>query len=134
MANNTESTNILPQKLEVYIGGFSGPSFDIKLFKGKLLYSSHLYAEPESITPTPKAWEHYLTAMDKLDIWAWERKYDNLDVLDGTQWSVKINWGSKKVISAGSNCFPPDKTFEMSRQFKQFCSAVSDLLGGKDFR
>jgi hypothetical protein len=47
----------------------------------------------------------------------------NLDILDGTQWSLKLVWGARRWSGYGSNAFPPG--FDAVQQ------ALEALAGGR---
>lgn len=47
--------------------------------------------------------------IDAIGFWEWEREYFDMNVLDGTQWSLRIRGGSsgeRQKSSEGSNLFP----------------------------
>jgi len=127
-----------PKVLEASIGGFAGPLYSVKLDGNVLNYKSLIVGETMQeevacILPTPQEWQNFWETMDKLDVWSWSKQYDNKDIVDGIQWSFKIKVGKKKMSARGSNSYPPDVIFDQTAQFKNFCDAISLLLGGKDF-
>jgi hypothetical protein len=119
---------IRPRKLELSIGGYPGPYFDVSFRNGQLLYGKSI-APGDNIElieqPDDKAWQDFLATIQKIDIWDWESSYDNLDILDGTQWSIWITWGRYSVKSVGSNAYPD--------HFDKFLKAVNKLLGSQEF-
>lgn len=55
-----------------------------------------------------KKWSELLTELEDLNIDAWDQKYNDPDVMDGTQWSLDIEYsdGSEGVHFWGSNLVP----------------------------
>ncbi|MFO7800170.1 MAG: hypothetical protein R6V22_10360 [Rhodohalobacter sp.] len=128
--------NIYPEKFEVSIGGFFGPSFEVHLQKdGTLLYMDspdripepRRYYKKEGITVSEDQWREFRKALDNANVWSWKEYYDS-DILDGTQWELTIKYRDAFVSSGGSNNYPPEE------EFKQFEVAVRQLIGGKDFQ
>lgn len=50
----------------------------------------------------------FLEKLRSLNLGAWENDYTNDDIVDGTQWDLKISYnnGIKPFLSGGSNAFP----------------------------
>jgi len=126
---------VTPQVFEVYIGGFFGPSYKISLKGSELQYTNRTHsADNAIIAPSPEAWERFWASMDLIHAWVWQNNYDDPDILDGTQWKIKIHVGSKHLVSSGSNAYPPKGASNVSRDFRAFCKAVSVLLDGRIFK
>jgi hypothetical protein len=91
METTMQETNI-PSVLELFSGGFGGPSYSVKLVDGQLYYRDELYEKsPEDLLPvypSEQQWHKFYDALNKLSVWEWEESYANHDVLDGTSWSV----------------------------------------------
>jgi hypothetical protein len=129
-----------PTQLHLYIGGFTGPSYSLKMTKNGLIYSTRNF-DPEditaTITPTEADWQAFITTLDRLDVWSWKKRYLNLDVCDGTQWSVLISHGNQLVQSGGDNAYPSrtGETDDPSKGdiFDLFLCAVRKLIGGRAF-
>ncbi len=126
--------NIYPEKFEASIGGFFGPSYEVKLMPdGTLLYTDDPYdfpvpgRESNGITVSEDQWREFRKALDNANVWSWKEYYDS-DILDGTQWELTIKYRDAFVSSGGSNNYPPEE------EFKQFEAAVRQLLGGKEFQ
>ena len=127
---------IRPTHLEVSLGGFTGPSYRVELQEdGRLLYLHN----PESFTSAPGTrkrrikvndlqWRQFRGALEEVGIWDWDEEYVDPEILDGTQWLVRIRYEDAAVFSRGSNSYPP------GRSFKRLRSAVQELLGGREFR
>lgn len=126
-----EKTAIRPDTLELYVGGFFGPSYWVKLLPdGSLEYTVRIPpAEPKRsiIHVSDERWTGFRTALDKARVWKWKNRYENPDIMDGTQWNLKIGYPDTSISSAGSNAFPPHS------QFKIYHEAVRELLDGRNF-
>ena len=136
-----------PEKLEFYIGGYTGPSYSVVWKRGTLLYrrcSERFRGEEKHrVKPSPEAWAKFWDRLDELGFWSWGGAYQASElILDGTSWSVEIAKGQRIVEAHGSNAYPPtdpesgssDECGEPGSQFDEFCAAVSELLGGHAFR
>lgn len=127
---------IRPTHLEVSLGGFTGPSYRVELLEdGRLMYLHN----PETFTSAPGTkkrlirvddaqWRQFRGALEEVGIWDWEEEYLDSEILDGTQWLVRIRYEDAAVFSRGSNSYPP------GRGFKRLRGAVQDLLGGREFK
>lgn len=58
------------------------------------------------IVPKAEAWAALAQVLEGSGVWEWPRKSVNLDILDGTQWSLKLRWGGRRWSGSGSNAFP----------------------------
>jgi hypothetical protein len=142
------TTNPLPERLSISIGGHFGPSFCLQLEQGVLTYRhskpvqnfpTEWASGSEEIRPAPTQCQAFRAALDLLNAWRWQPEYFE-PVCDGTGWSVEIVYSDKAISSRGSNCFPGQNGRPISivdraqgDTFDQFCRAVS-LLVGKAFR
>ena len=120
----------LPKVLEAYIGGYFGTSYAVELTDGEIVYRRSRHREgaeeePIVVSPTPEAWEAFLSECDRLRVWRWRPEYPNPGVCDGTGWSLSLEAGDRSVSSSGDNAFP--------RGFVAFRRALRRLLGGLDF-
>jgi hypothetical protein len=52
--------------------------------------------------------------------WIWKARYDDLEILDGTQWEISIRHGARSIATLGSNRYP--------HEFQQFLAAVEALI------
>ncbi|WP_275100335.1 hypothetical protein [Sedimenticola hydrogenitrophicus] len=112
-----------PQRLDIELGSFGVDGFHLEYRDGQLRYGrgGGYYREYETVAPPSEPQLlAFRNALEALDVWHWQRSYDNIAVLDGTQWEVTINWGRKRVSSHGSNAYP--------RQFGAFLDAVRALI------
>ncbi len=134
-----------PDKLSIFVGGYTGSSYSVELKRGALVYTrcSFGFEKEESCTvkPSPEAWEKFLERLDEADVWSWSGRYDTPGILDGTDWSAVISVGERSVEAGGSNGYPPasskaesvSNSCEPDSHFSLFCDAVSELLGGREF-
>jgi hypothetical protein len=135
-----EEPNTIPYEFKATLGGFDGPSYKVELRNGALYYSvGHISkGNPIKITPSPKDWKEFREALDNLNIWQWQINYPNLEVLDGTQWSLRIKYQDQSLETGGSNSYPkkggePSNDTEYTEEFSKYTEAVRKLLGGKEF-
>jgi hypothetical protein len=125
-----------PRVFEVSIGGFFGASYRVELQPdGTLLYRHNpktLISEPGTRTRRVRVgddqWREFRRLMDEVDVWVWRKDYIDPRVVDGTQWSLRLEYADASVFSRGSNAFPEQQDFE------RFRVAVVMLLGGREFR
>ena len=123
----------LPDKFTAALGGYGGDNYSVRLEGDKLIYKKNY--EETVLEPDAEAWKEFWETLEEINIWDWETSYKpDTPILDGTSWKVDIKYGEKKVLSSGSNAYPPSSEERMSDDFKEFCQAVSDLCGGRKFR
>ncbi len=97
-----------------YHGGFRGPSIEIMYKKNNFEISfmnqghlvTHYIKQPSEIK-----WDKFFLFLDDIKIWEWKKEYIDPNILDGTQWEIKISNSYKKIKSYGSNKFPNKKKF-----------------------
>ncbi len=97
-----------------YHGGFRGPSIEIMYKKNNFEISfmnqghfvTHYIKQPSKIK-----WDKFFLFLDDIKIWEWKKEYIDPNILDGTQWEIKISNSYKKIKSYGSNKFPNKKKF-----------------------
>jgi hypothetical protein len=129
----------LPGRLQFSIGGYLGESFSIELRDGVLEYKrfspGYNLDATETFSPTPAAWETWLTAADQLEVWSWLPSYD-IPVVDGTSWHLQLEHGGRVADSRGSNGYPGDadlttSVHAVSARFRALLEALSHLVGGR---
>ncbi len=117
------------KRFEAGIGGYPGPSYQVMLEDGRLHYRVWRADGPATETvvdPTPEAWGAFLRAVEEAGLWSWAPRYASPGlIMDGTHWSIELEVGERRVVSSGSNAYPPG--------FEQVTRAVSALLGGLRF-
>lgn len=129
-------SNVIPQKLNLSIGGYPGPFYTLKLVEGKLIYNqTNIYTSEQAVSlePSVEEWRAFETKLNQLKIWDWKAFYKCEDVLDGTSWAVDIRYSDKQITSEGSNAYPGSEEPAGSADFRSFLSAVRGLIGGLEF-
>ena len=124
--------NFIPLKLNAAIGGYFGPSCRIKWDGESLLYlynpSAHA-GEPGTektlIDVNESDWQNFRTIPDEINVWDWQERYENPEILDGTSWGLEAVYPDRSIVSSGSNSTP--------RNFGRFLEAVSVLVKGNTF-
>src|SRR6185436_688723 len=105
-------------RLLVTIGGFPHGHEEVRWRRGRLWYRPDEYDEyVVSLVPTVQEWEAFWAAIDQIGVWQWQSRYDNPDILDGTQWTLELTNGSRRVKCFGSNSFPGGSDREHARPF-----------------
>ncbi len=135
-----------PEKLSLDVGGYMGTSYSVELKRGALLYKcgADKWDEEEEhrIEPSPEAWTKFWRRLDEVGFWSWSGSYQtSRRILDGTSWSVEISVAGRSVEAHGCNAYPPSsprakyarEPGESGSRFNEFCEAVGELLGGRDF-
>jgi hypothetical protein len=137
------SNEIIPKVFEFSIGPVIHPlGFNIKIKNGKIIPADDYLLFPnfdnDFIIPSEEEWMKFWDKMDKIGIWNWIESYYPQDVmvLDGTNWTLKIKLGNKKFESSGSNAYPGENVGEIidvdkSKSFKKFLNALTSLTGIK---
>lgn len=107
-----------PTRFVATIGGFGGQHYEVRWFRRKLRYRTD--ESQASVVPSVSDWETFWAALDKIGVWSWQARYDDLETCDGTQWEIDLSDGSRSVRCSGSNRYP--------RSFQQFLEAVGALV------
>lgn len=102
------------KKITFSIGGFSegfkNYTIDVEnSIKASLEYQGEIKElELLSIYEEPFELEEFFETLTNLYLGEWKRNYKNSEILDGTQWLIKIYFSNKNrpVIFEGSNHFP----------------------------
>ena len=112
--------NIIPEKFEASIGGYDGPSYEVKLQSDRTVLYHHssngimlLSIDPmeNGIEVSNDQWREFREALDRANVWTWKKYYDSC-IVDGTQWETTIVYKDASVRSGGSNNYPPEKEFK----------------------
>ena len=124
------------ETLNFYIGGFFG-GYERVIWQNDKLH--HQFFErnfdddekPDKVlnetAPSTKDWEEFWQAVDALKVWNWKKVYNNDDVLDGTQWQLRIKKQGKRGRKIfGSNAYPEPKG-----TFNSFIKALNKLSNSK---
>ena len=129
MCKSTETLNF-------FIGGFFGGYERIIWLNGKLYHLMNGEPEDEEVrpeevlnvtTPSTKEWEEFWQTVDTLKVWSWEKEYINSDIIDGTEWELRIKReGRRRRRISGLNAYPQPKG-----TFNSFIKAINKLSGSK---
>jgi len=125
----------LPQRFTISAGGYPHPSLLVTKRKRILTYDAFPDPSPErTATPSPQAWQAFWRKMDRIGAWNWAREYINREGRDCLEWSVDIQYGEKRIVSEGANCFPRDDGSHSAGScrtpaFHEFEKAVRELCG-----
>lgn len=116
------------RNIKGYVGGFFGGHkyFEIDFLTGKVFYNDSFDEEDNKLIRKANniELEELIEKLKIIKILNWKKKYDDKDILDGTQWSITIDVNRRKREKYGSNMFP--------KKWKLYCKAISDFIG-KDF-
>jgi len=129
MCKSTETLNF-------FIGGFFGGYERIIWLNGKLYHLMDGEPEDEEVrpeevlnvtTPSTKEWEEFWQTVDTLKVWSWEKEYINSDIIDGTEWELRIKReGRRRRRIYGLNAYP-----QPERIFNSFVKAINKLSRSK---
>jgi hypothetical protein len=133
-----------PDVLEIYLGSFSSPSYGLWWDGKQLVYESFVsgYEERRQVYLVPSAaqWSRFWRTMDTIDVWSWYERYEpgaRLEpkdlIRDGTHWSLSLQFGDRRVESAGDSTGPGSTDLDVGARFDVFAEAVSRLTGGYQF-
>jgi hypothetical protein len=121
-----ELSESVPSRFVVTIGGFFGRHHEVRWRRGQLWYRTD---EMQTlVVPTSADWQNFWATIERIGVWGWEAGYDDLETLDGCQWSLAISYGSRRLKCYGSNLFPGQTDLERARPFQQFLDAVALLV------
>ena len=95
------------------IGGFFDgyTKYKYTISEDKVLFDADhsFYLKPSNLPVyKPFTREEFVRGIEALHIGEWKEKYENLCVLDGTQWSISIEYedGKEQFEIYGSNAYP----------------------------
>lgn len=116
--------------LQAETGGFPGPFFNVNInFKSFKLDSNALVKYrfedkniSKSLSEQDVKWLR--EGLYQCDIMNWAERYEDLYVLGGNHWNIRIEYDTYTETKNGSNHFPPE--------WKKFCYLISKLTG-RDF-
>lgn len=115
------------QRLETFVGGFTGNSFEVKInfesltgaYRG-MDFGYELYKEKDLVL-TEKSLILFIHMLYENRILYWNKRYEpDYEILDGTQWSVEVVRNNKTYHFSGNNKYPP--------QWKLFCKCIQRLV------
>lgn len=106
-------------------GGFPGPFFTVKLdlisctAESNSLMKYRFDNEKSFSRLTQEQIDCFREELYRSDLLNWAERYEDLTVLDGTHWNIRISYETYCETKSGSNHFPPGWT--------KFCRAVTRL-------
>jgi hypothetical protein len=116
-------------RLLASIGGFPHGHEEVRWRRGRLWYRPSEYVENHvSVVPTVQDWEAFWSAIDRIGVWQWQPRYDDPDILDGTQWTLELMNGPRRVKSFGSNSYPGGTDRGHAQPFEQLLDAIGALV------
>jgi len=132
LLQSPQDTNI-PSRLNIFrlsIGGYFGSSYSLELKSQDITYETfgdgYELENSEIIRPTLAQLEQFLKKIKEIGIWEWKKRYSNPHILDGTSWSVSIEYEGKRFKSSGSNAYP--------ESFNKITKIVRQLINNKPFQ
>lgn len=113
------------KSISANVGGYPGPYFNVKinLENRQVDYHKFMSVDDETSIVNEDCIAWLLEELYKCDFINWAEEYIQPMVLDGTHWSVQIEYDSHCEIKTGDNYFPPKWT--------KFCKAISELTGNE---
>ena len=61
---------------------------------------------PVRVVPGVADWAAFRAALDRAGAFAWQARYENPLVADGTLWSVEVEYADRSVRASGANRYP----------------------------
>ena len=122
------------------IGGYNGTCHQVEFKAGKLEYrlakGAYMWEPAIILQPDSGAWKRFWEAVEIAGVWKWKKSYENIDVLDGTQWSLKLKYQGRSLTAEGSNAYPGhgEPEFPATCEFGQFIKALQQLTGKAEIR
>ncbi|MGM8213423.1 hypothetical protein ACLIBH_11665 [Virgibacillus sp. W0430] len=109
--------------LRASVGGFFGGYYDVTIhFQAKLLvWKYSLESEPIEKELSEASIKHFIDRLKRLELLNWKSRYEDPNVLDGTQWKVEIIREKRNLRRSGSNKFPDE--------WKSFCALIQEITG-----
>ncbi|SMP64288.1 hypothetical protein [Anoxynatronum buryatiense] len=104
-----------------YFDGFTQVHID---FAARQIIRTHSLDDPEAVFSkrlAVKTLKNLPGQLKDMDLLNWKRRYENSQVLDGTQWQVEIQRQGRILRKSGSNGFP-DK-------WDDFCRLIQKISG-----
>lgn len=117
------------------MGGFNAQCECLELVGATLKYrrapAAYMWEFEQSIDLDADALTRFWQTVEIIGVWNWRESYEDPAILDGVQWSLKMGQGSRRLVCAGSNLFPPNQTgnYSASSEFGRFLAAIRRLSG-----
>ena len=126
-------------RLQFSIGGFFRESHELVSVTTQIRYTFNphpgVWPEPQILTPEPDHWKAFWRDIEAAGVWRWQKRYDS-EVLDGTQWELRLRHAGRSVHCYGSNAYPGCRgmTVSSKTEFGRFLTALRKLTGIKTIR
>ncbi|MDK2990506.1 MAG: hypothetical protein PWR16_2035 [Methanoculleus sp.] len=123
-----------PAAFEFYIGGSAGPSLYVRFADGRLLYewagAGGYSGVVTEASPAPEQWARFRETVDRLGVREWEPEYVTAhSCCDVTYWHLRMEMDGEHTVVRGANAYPGSDGPEVSKQFREFLTAVKRLIG-----
>ena len=139
------NSRLAPAALEIYHGGFGGPSYGAWWDGEQLVYESfdesYEALEQTRLAPSAAQWQRFWLSIEQLRVWGWAPRYEPGErfepagvVRDGVHWSLTLEHAGRRVESSGDGAGPDAGELDDSAGFDGLLDALSRLLGGRAFR
>ncbi|NHN34854.1 hypothetical protein [Paenibacillus agricola] len=119
----TEYENI--KRIVASVGGYFGTSYtvEVEFDRGKITWEARGDDfEPGLILQLDiESMNTFREALSKSRILSWKNEYIDPNTLDGTQWSLDIEFDDICIEKSGSNDYP--------KEWKRFCKVIHKLTG-----
>lgn len=113
--------------VEAQVGGFTGPSFSVKIDMAKknAKYISYDYGfsnrKEKEICLDEAKLKEFIYKLYELDLKNWHKQYQSKEVvMDGTNWSIKFLDDKGEFESKGDNAYP--------KAWNRFCESIESLI------
>ncbi len=116
------------KRIKASVGGYSGPNYEVEIdfVNGIATWKEGMYQELEHTKDLDAASStKYIKELSNCRVLNWGQQYIEPCVLDGTQWSVEIDFDDACVCKYGSNAYP--------KEWKRFCRLIEKCVR-KPFR
>lgn len=131
IAQNVAAAEVRPLVLDFAMTGM-GHGRSIHLENGKLVCTVREPGGTRSLTlalPSPGKWRALRAELDRLAVWQWQDSYANVEVEDGTQWKLKVQYSDRAVTTQGYNAYPEidgraSRTAEPTAAFLKLAAAI----------
>ena len=121
------------------IGGYSTSIFKIRALYNVAHYEAAIYqGRPEvirNISYKDEQLHELVSVLNEIEVLYWEDEYVS-DILDGTQWELKLNYNRKKEKKVfGSNMYPglKENSEDPTEIFEQMIQAFAVFIGEEKF-
>ena len=102
-----------PEVLQFVQGGYLNGGRALELVDGVLRWTpqegawGHApFCLPGEVRPDAEAWGRFRAAIDDLNVWGWETRYEDPRILDGSYWRLLVNWAGRTIDASGANAYP----------------------------